>query len=538
MFTNKQLFLSISIYIVFMFVFLNPAHGQQGVFLPPAPRTLITHQDEAGGFSIGYPEGWAIDQQEAGPLRYVILTAPLDGADDVFAENIVIVTENLTAPFSLDSYFEQSLANLAQQLAGFQSRPPFDFTLSGIPTTGVAFSGEYGGRQLSWILLVTGRNGRAYSLLLNALPEELDAFWQSAADILSSFTVRGEVGGETFTPLLPLADKEPVQKDGDRIEAAEKAQDEIIELIEEIPGPTEEVPQDEGEERETAELPLPEGFIAFASEKAKGSFQIARIKADGSQYQLLTNEPIMAWQPSFSPDGKKIAYVSYLDFNQEIMVMNSDGSSSIRLTGDQEDQEKPCWSNDGTHIFFSSQPGIFASADQGIFTSAPPRYADIYTIDIVSLQRETLTQFSANDIDPACSPDGSSIAFASDREGNYEIYLMNPDGTDIRRLTKNISEDLSPAWSPDGQNLAFATKRDGNWEIYIMDRDGENPVNLTKHGAADHSPSWSPDGNWIAFVSNRDGNDEIYIMQKNGTNIHRLTHNPHDDWHPTWAPLP
>jgi len=121
------------------------------------------------------------------------------------------------------------------------------------------------------------------------------------------------------------------------------------------------------------------------------------------------------------------------------------------------------------------------------------------------------------------------IAFASDRDGNFEIYLMDADGGGQTRLTENAGEDHGPAWSPDGQRLAFVSTRDGNAEIYVMNADGTGQIRLTNNTASDLAPAWTRDGSQIGFVTNRDGNDEIYRMNPDGSNQTNLTNNVSDD---------
>lgn len=121
------------------------------------------------------------------------------------------------------------------------------------------------------------------------------------------------------------------------------------------------------------------------------------------------------------------------------------------------------------------------------------------------------------------------IAFASDRDGNLEIYTMDADGGGQIRLTENAAEDYMPTWSPDGTKLAFVSTRDGNAEIYVMNANGTGQTRLTNQSAADLSPKWSPSGSQIGFVSNRDGNDEIYLVNADGTNEVNLTNHPSDD---------
>ncbi len=109
------------------------------------------------------------------------------------------------------------------------------------------------------------------------------------------------------------------------------------------------------------------------------------------------------------------------------------------------------------------------------------------------------------------------IAFSSVRDGNLEIYVMNPDGTNQTNLTNNAAEDFEPAWSPDGTKIAFTSRRDGNYEVHVMNADGSNPVNLTNNSAQDGEPAWSPDGTKIAFTSLRSGNYETYVMNADGS---------------------
>jgi dipeptidyl aminopeptidase/acylaminoacyl peptidase len=147
-----------------------------------------------------------------------------------------------------------------------------------------------------------------------------------------------------------------------------------------------------------------------------------------------------------------------------------------------------------------------------------------------------LTFDTAADEYPAWSPDGLKIAFRSYRDGNYEIYVMNADGTgQPTRLTFGTAYDEFPSWSPDGSKIAFMSDRDGNFEIYVMNADGNEQTCLTLSAAADGLPYWSPDGLKIAFASERDGNWEIYVMNADGTGQTRLTMNPAGDYDTSWG---
>ncbi len=151
-----------------------------------------------------------------------------------------------------------------------------------------------------------------------------------------------------------------------------------------------------------------------------------------------------------------------------------------------------------------------------------------------------------------CVEAQGQIAFMSDRDGNWEIYVMDADGKNQRRVTNNPADDKWPSWSPDGKRIAFESDRDGDVhpihgnptsEIYMIDADGRNPQNLTNSPYHDREPAWSPDGSRIAFGALRENriNYEIYVMDVDGENLQRLTDNPGNDGHsgnrfPSWSP--
>ena len=161
---------------------------------------------------------------------------------------------------------------------------------------------------------------------------------------------------------------------------------------------------------------------------------------------------------------------------------------------------------------------------------------NIYAMNADGSGLARLTNNSADDYAPSWSPDGRRIAFRSRRDGNREIYAMNADGSGVTNLTNNSDADRYPSWSPDGRRIAFDSDRDGNWEIYAMNADGSGVTNLTNNSDADRYPSWSPDGRRIAFDSDRDGNWEIYAMNADGSGLARLTNNSARDWYPSWSP--
>ena len=134
------------------------------------------------------------------------------------------------------------------------------------------------------------------------------------------------------------------------------------------------------------------------------------------------------------------------------------------------------------------------------------------------------------------SPQGDRVAFTTKRDGNFEIYVANADGSNPVNLTRSSGYDTQPSWSPDGRKIAFSSQRDGNIEIFVMDTDGSNLQQLTTGRGYEEWPAWSPDGRKIAFVSDQHGNIEIYTMDADGSNLQQVTDNPGDNWPAVWSP--
>ena len=178
---------------------------------------------------------------------------------------------------------------------------------------------------------------------------------------------------------------------------------------------------------------------------------------------------------------------------------------------------------------------VTASSGKIAFRSARDGNSEIYVMNPDGSNQIDVSNNPASDEYPTWSPDGTKIAFVSGRDGNNEIYVMNADGTGTpTRLTNNPAWDGEPAWSPDGTKIAFTSMGAANFAkiIYVMNADGTNPTRLTPG----EFPKWSPDGTKIVFDSNRDGNTEIYVMNADGTYPIRLTNDPAQDWMPAWSP--
>jgi TolB protein len=220
-----------------------------------------------------------------------------------------------------------------------------------------------------------------------------------------------------------------------------------------------------------------------------------------------------------SPYMGKILFSSDRDGNYEIYLMNPDGTGLVNLTKNPGADYTPRWSQDRSQIVFVSE------------RDGDP---EIYVMNPDGSNQRRVTHDKGRDLYPDFSPDGKRLTFTSDRSGNQDIYVADFDGKDLSHLTdlteKVQTKDGKPAddavsvWSPAGDKLLFVSDRDGNNELYLMNPDGSGVANLTHHPKNDFGGTWSYDGTQIAFTSDRDSDaNEIYIMNRDGSGVHRMT---------------
>jgi len=275
--------------------------------------------------------------------------------------------------------------------------------------------------------------------------------------------------------------------------------------------------------------------ILFSSDRDGTSLEIYSVKPDGTDPKRLTNAPGTDRLAVWSPDGKRIAFVSNRDNPLgEIYVMNADGTEVVRLTNGTASNVSPGWSKDGKQIAFASNRD---AADPAV--ARGPDF-EIYVMNADGSQVVRLTNDNTFDGQPTFSSDGRQIAFVSTRDQpvfGTELYVMQTDGTGVSRLTFQDGTLDYPSWDPHSRRLAFSVSNSsGSDGVYTLNLDNSGLTRLT-FGAttSDGLPSWSTDGSQIVFQSRRDGNVQLYVMNADGTEQTRLMVSNRADEFPRWS---
>lgn len=238
-----------------------------------------------------------------------------------------------------------------------------------------------------------------------------------------------------------------------------------------------------------------------------GDEDLNLVNLDGTDFVQLTSDPAIEWQPDFSPDGSQVVFAGELDVESlDIYVMNLDGSGLRRLTSHPRDDGSPSWSADGSTIFFRSNRDL---------------NEEIYSVGVDGSGLTRLTNSAEPEDDPESSPDGSLVLYTSRMNSNaINIFTMKPDGTDITQLTfGNESSSWDADWSPDGTQIVFQSHRDDSLEaeVYLMNADGSSVRRLTNNDVADEAPAWSPDGSRIAYSSGSTSNFQLFVTDVDGS---------------------
>jgi Tol biopolymer transport system component len=226
-------------------------------------------------------------------------------------------------------------------------------------------------------------------------------------------------------------------------------------------------------------------------------------------------------EATISPDGMRIAFTSNRDGNQEIYVINADGSNPRNLTNNPASDSSPAWSPDGTRIAFVSD----RDGNSEIYSMS--------AADGASLARHTSNTFA--DTNPVWSRDGK-LAYLSAQNGFSDLWMI--DTTGPRALTTN-EKVSAPVWAPNSQRIAYVGEspvNSGSEEVFSIRADGTDKMQYTVDGGHVRGITWSPGGMWLVYADDSSGNFDLYAIRASGIGVVRLTNNPGMDVYPVFQP--
>lgn len=276
--------------------------------------------------------------------------------------------------------------------------------------------------------------------------------------------------------------------------------------------------------RLTGESPFFDSRIAYIAETGPKDNRVKRLAimdSDGANHRFLTLGSATALTPRYSPDYKKLLYLSYVDGNPRIYVYDIGTGRQQLVAQTGNPTLAPRWSPDGRYILYSM---------------AVAGNTDIYRVPATGGQSMRLTDTPGIDIGGSYSPDGSQIVFESDRSGSQQCYVMNADGSNQRRISFFGGRCATPEWSPRGDQIAF-TRIAGDFNIAVMTPAGRN-VRVLTNGWQDEAPTWAPNGRIIQFfrTARNSGQSSLYQVDVTGRNERRLR-TPVDASDPAWGPI-
>lgn len=264
----------------------------------------------------------------------------------------------------------------------------------------------------------------------------------------------------------------------------------------------------------------------FCDEGDSCNEDIYLINEDRTGEVRLTTHPGQDLEPAFSPDGKEILFTSHRTGGTAVWRMNADGINQRDITSNIVERARQAdWCSNGLIVVAYRDKGD-SEAGIGIIDLNANSFTSIYS----QPNRGGIPEW------PSCSPDASEIAFTR-HVGNWEVYKMNANGSDLTNITNNPAIDGIPDWSPDGNEMVFRSYRSGTADIYRMNSNGSNVIPLTSALGIETEPKYSADGTKIIFTHDIDlSNPQIYIMNSDGTGGWALLTTIGQNSYPAWRP--
>lgn len=290
-----------------------------------------------------------------------------------------------------------------------------------------------------------------------------------------------------------------------------------------------------------AHAPMADAMVSFTRFAPNGS-NIFTVETDGTGEQQITFGEAVDAHGTWARTGEQLAYSRVTPMGSSIQLAQGTTEKATSLTPENEWGMVPSFSPDAARI-------AYASNRDGNF--------EIYTMarDGTDLQQLTFSDYPVSHVGPKYAPDGQTILYAKrlrDEDADQDLYLMRANGIPIRRLTQGANNAESRSWSPDGTRIVFNNVVAGVGQIFIVNVDGTDFTQLTRNAGTspafepggifpsmrgDITPAWSPDGAWIAYASDADGDFDIYLIRPDGSGKHQITNTPAHELSVGWRPM-